>query len=189
MQKRADAAYDFLYLRQRLVHSMWAMICILLIIGPARVASAQATIQIGDLSVAIAASPNPVPAGGTITYTINVYNAGQIICSTPTGPCRMDGPTISDIDLLFDITKLWAGSIQSFGGDSGFECSWSIEPGIYVWCSKGIIPSGSTATISVITAAPSSSGTYTGDAYVDVFRRLIERSKANNKATVTISVP
>lgn len=166
---------------------LFVVVCIMLIIYAVRFASAQTTIQIGDLSVAIAASPNPVPAGGTVTYTINVHNVGQVFCSTPMGPCLLVGPTISDIDLFFDVTGL--GNIQSFTGDSGFQCFWSIEPGIYVWCLRGTVPAGSMATVSVTATAPSSSGTYTGTVFVDVFQRILERSKANNTATLTISVP
>jgi hypothetical protein len=178
---------NFQNLRNALTYIIWTFAYLVFNANTMCSANAQPTTQIGDLSVAVTVSSNEVVAGGIITYRIDVSNAGQIFCSTPSGPCRMNEPTMSNIDLLFDVTDL--GNVQSFGGNSNFECYHTTEPRNYVWCINGLIPAGSTATISVTAIAPLSSGTYTGSVFVDVFQRLLEKSKANNKATVTINIP
>jgi hypothetical protein len=178
--------HNFLNLQNALIYSIWIFACLVFNTYIVCLANAQTTTQIGDLSVAITALPNEVMTGGIITYRIDVSNSGQIFCSTPSGPCRMNEPPMSNVDLLFDMTDL--GGVQSFGGNSNFECYNTSEPRNYVWCINGFVPAGSTATVSVTAIAPLSGGTYTGSVFVDVFQRLLEKSKTNNKAAVTINV-
>jgi hypothetical protein len=177
----------FLNLQSASTYIFWVAAYFMFNISTMCFANAQTTNQVGDLSVAIAASSNEVIAGGMVTYRIDVSNAGQIFCSTPSGPCQMNGSTMSNVDLLFDVTDL--GSVQSFGGNSGFECYQTLEPKSYIWCINGLIPAGNTATISVTAIAPFSGGTYKGSVFVDVFQRLLVKSRVNNKATVTLNVP
>lgn len=86
-----------------------------------------------DLSVAQTDSPDPVPAGQDVTYTIRVENAG---------PADATGVTL--LDELPDRVTLRSATTSQGGG-----CS---ESGGLVRCDLGTIPAGRSADAAVVVA-------------------------------------
>jgi uncharacterized repeat protein (TIGR01451 family) len=96
---------------------------------------------LADLKATMSASPNPVAGGGTITFTINVANAG---------PNAAQG--VSAIGNIFGAT---------FAGASG--AGWSCSGSNPVNCTIASLPIGNAAPLTITATAGQGPGTATGD--------------------------
>jgi Domain of unknown function DUF11 len=137
-------------------------------------ASAQSAIDIRpDLSVTVTASPNPVPAGTHVTYTLTVRN-GQ------------GGGFFATANAVRVVHNLPSGiGFQSATGDRGFTCAFAASA---VTCTGGTLPSQTTATISIVGTAFPSGFPRVSTAVVDPLDTIDERNEGNNGASVSVSV-
>lgn len=117
-----------------------------------------------DLSVSMTDSPDPVPAGTSLTYFITVNNAGP---STATAVLVRD-------DLPSGMT--FSSAVPSQGSCTGTSS---------VLCSLGSISSGASATISIIVTA-TTGGVVNNTASAST--TATDPNMANNSATVTTTV-
>ena len=117
-----------------------------------------------NLSLSMTDSPDPVPAGTSLTYFITVNNAGP---STSTGVVVRD-------DLPSGVT--FSSAVPSQGTCTGTSS---------VTCSLGSISSGASATISIIVTA-TGSGVISNTASAGT--TTTDPNLANNSATVTTTV-
>lgn len=117
-----------------------------------------------DLSVSLSDSPDPVPAGTSLTYFITVNNAGP---STATAVLVRD-------DLPSGVT--FSSAVPSQGACSGTTS---------VFCSLGSISSGASATISII-VTPTAGGALSNTAGAST--TATDPNMADNSATVTTTV-
>jgi large repetitive protein len=116
-----------------------------------------------DLAVGLAAQPNPLVLGGTLTYTISITN---------NGPSTASGVTVTNI--------LPSGaSVLSASVSQG-----SITPGAGLW-TLGILTSGSKATATVM-VVPSVEGTATAQS--TVAGNQFDPIQVNNVAAITTVV-
>ena len=122
-----------------------------------------------DMSITKTADPNPVQAGGSLTYHLTVTNYGM-----PSMPSTTSGVTLTDT-LPSGVTLVSA--IPSSGTCSGTST---------VTCNLGIFPSGVTATVDIIVTAPSTSGTLTNTA--TVASATADPDLSNNTATQVTNV-
>jgi uncharacterized repeat protein (TIGR01451 family) len=116
-----------------------------------------------DLAVGLAAAPNPVVIGATLTYTVSVTN---------NGPSDASGVTVTNTlpaSLAVLSATVSQGSITTGGG------SWTI----------GTLPSGARAT-ATITAVPTAEGSFVGTSTVQ--GNQVDSVPVNNTATLTIVV-
>ncbi len=124
--------------------------------------NAVAAPPMADLSLALSAAPNPVTVGQTLTYTLNVSNAG---------PSTATGTVLSD-SLPAGVTFV---SVQpSQGGCSG------TAP---ITCSLGSLAVGGNASI-VIQVIPNAAGSLTDTA--SVTSSVADPNAGNNSASVTV---
>ena len=137
-------------------------------------AAAQSAIDIRpDLSVAVTASPNPVPAGTQVTYTLTVRN-GQ------------GGGFFAAAEGVRVVHNLPSGiGFQSASGDRGFTCTFAAPA---VTCTGGTLPSQASATITVIATAWPSGFPRVSTTTVDPLNTIDERNETNNGASVSVSV-
>jgi uncharacterized repeat protein (TIGR01451 family) len=117
-----------------------------------------------NLSLSMIDSPDPVPAGSTLTYFITVNNAGP---NTSTGVVVRD-------ELPSAMT--FSSAVPSQGTCSGTST---------VTCSLGSISSGSSATVSIIVTA-TGGGVVSNTASVGT--TTADPDMANNSATITTTV-
>jgi uncharacterized repeat protein (TIGR01451 family) len=121
------------------------------------------------MSITKTADPNPVQAGGSLTYHLTVTNNGM-----PSMPSTTSGVTLTD--------ALPAGVTLVSATPSSGNCSGTST----VTCNLGIFPSGVTATVDIIVTAPSSSGTLTNTA--TVASATADPDLSNNSATTVTNV-
>jgi hypothetical protein len=126
-----------------------------------------------DLSVAVSASPNPVPAGTLVTYTLAVRNGqGGGFFATASG--------------VRVVHNLPSGiGFQSASGDRGFTCGFAAPA---VTCTGGILPSQATATINVVATAFPSGFPRVSTTSVDPLNAIDERDESNNAASVSVAI-
>jgi uncharacterized repeat protein (TIGR01451 family) len=122
-----------------------------------------------DMSITKTASPNPVQAGGTLTYHLTVTNNGM-----PSMPSTTSGVTVTD--------TLPAGVILVSAVPSSGTCSGTST----ITCKLGIFPSGVTATVDITVTAPNSSGAVTNTATVT--SATADPDLSNNTATQVTNV-
>lgn len=123
-----------------------------------------------DLALTNSDSPDPVTAGGTLTYTLKVTNVGP------------DGAT--DVALVDDLpastTLVSASSTQGFCRGSGL-----------VSCVLGTVPKGAAVTV-IIVVVPTKPGTILNSAFVftdDSFDPKTANNSAASTTTVTSKPP
>ncbi len=116
-----------------------------------------------DLSLTLAAAPNPVEVGQILTYTLNVSNAG---------PSNATGTVLSDV--------LPAGvSLVSVQPTQG-SCAGTAA----IFCSLGTLGVGGNASV-VIQVIPNTTGSFTDTA--SVTSGVPDPNPANNNASVTVN--
>jgi uncharacterized repeat protein (TIGR01451 family) len=119
-----------------------------------------------DLSVSATDSPDPVAPGGTITYAVNVGNAG---------PDASGAVTVTD--------SLPAGSSFSGGTGTGWSCAAS---GGTITCTHAAIAAGGSAPLSIALTAPASTGTVSNT--ISVTSPTPDPASGNNTVTTTTTV-
>jgi uncharacterized repeat protein (TIGR01451 family) len=127
-----------------------------------------------DLAVTMSGSPDPVRAGGNITYAITVRNAG---------PADAAGVVLDD--------PLPAGTtFVSLGAASGWTCSTPPAGGTgRVSCGDTLFPNGASATFTLIVQV--NPGTLPGTVITNIATvsyTLSDPNPANNVATATTRV-
>ncbi|MDQ3741772.1 MAG: hypothetical protein M3389_12610, partial [Actinomycetota bacterium] len=120
---------------------------------------------VADLSVATAASPDPVPVGDELTYTLTVRNEG---------PAAAKGVVLTG-ELPADVA---IGAITPSQG----TCS---RDGLALTCAVGALASGATATVTV-KVVPEEEGELTNE--VAARGNVSDRDPADDAATGTASV-
>ena len=128
--------------------------------------STRVLIPSSDLSVGIADAPDPVLAGGTLTYTVSVTN---------NGPIDANGVMLTN---LLPASVL----INSFGVSQG--TAW-IGAGNAIVCNLGALTVGSVATATIV-VTPTQVGMITATA--QVLSGQVDPYPANNTASTTTSV-
>jgi len=126
-----------------------------------------------DLQVTNSGTPNPVAAGGTITYTQVITNTGPSNCST--GMFNEALPT--------NTTFVSATVVNAGGG------TWTCPNASPIACTSASVPPGSTGTITAIYTV--NAGTAAGTIITDtatVSTTTRDTNPANNSATVNIAV-
>ena len=123
-----------------------------------------------DLSLWIDDAPDPVPSGGTVTYTLTVGNEGEL---------RANGIVVRQ--------NLPAGTVFQSASGSGFSCA---QAGGVVTCSGGALMPGRTATITTKVTAPvlAAGGTLTTTGLADPNGTIREWDEGNNAASATTTV-
>jgi hypothetical protein len=151
--------------------------------GPAALAAVIRADDQPDLTVTVAATPNPVVAGGTLTYGLTVKNPTIRIWDPELRVYYNGGADTSGVV----VRDTLAGGAQfvSASGDSGFSCS---QASGVVTCSGGAIPMNGTGRITINTRAPSALGSATNTATVDPNNAIVERSETNNTASTATTV-
>src|SRR5207302_500542 len=119
-----------------------------------------------DLSITKSDSPDPVTAGGTLTYTLSVSNAG---------PSTAANVSVSD--------TLPAGVTFVSATGSGWTCS---QAGGVVTCTRASLAPGAAPAITIVVTAPSEGGTITNTATVSSSTN--DANTGNNTATETTTV-
>ena len=137
-----------------------------------------------DLTVSVSASPAPTVAHlGTHTYVLNVTN------STWQGALRVPGVNLTNVrvHLLYNFSDEVMVSFQDNSG-AGFQCYNAADGiGMDIRCVSGSIPTNTTATITIVTRAPSTIGTFYPTATVDPYNEIAESNESNNTASLTFS--
>ena len=128
--------------------------------------------RVADLVTSLTATPNPVKAGGTITYTINARN---------------NGPEAADQARLSD-TLATNTQFTSLAAPAGWSCT--VPPvgntGTIV-CTNPSLPSGTTAMFTLkvkVIASPKTTASNT----VKVDSQSTDPNPQNNEATATTSI-
>ena len=151
--------------------------------GPAALAAVIRADDQPDLTIAVAAAPNPVVAGGTLTYTLTVKNPTIRIWDPELRVYYNGGADTSGV--VVRDTLAAGAQFVSASGDSGFSCS---QASGVVTCSGGAIPVNGTGHITINTRAPSALGSATNTATVDPNNAIVERSETNNTASAATTV-
>ena len=126
-----------------------------------------------DLSLSVTASPNPVPAGAQVTYTLTVRN-GQ------------GGGFFAPANGLRVVHNLPPGiGFQSATADHGFSCTFAAPA---VTCTGGSLSSQATATIAVLATTYPSALPRVSTAAVDPLNAIDERNESNNGASVSVGI-
>ena len=131
-------------------------------------ASAQTTVNpAADVSITKSGSPDPVPPGGTVTFTIVVSNSG---------PSSATGVTVTD--------PILTGTLQSVTGQG---CAQVKAKGkTTVACSVGTLASGANSTITLLVTMPKKQGPTTNTATVTA--TPFDPNTANNSATGSVTI-
>lgn len=128
----------------------------------------QAYAALVDIVVNQSDSPDPVPSGGTLTYTINVDN---------NGPDDATGVILTD--------TIPAGTTFVSRATTKGSCSGTTT----VTCNIGALANGERATVTIVVIAPTTAGTINNT--VSTTRNEPDTNSANNSdtdaTTVTIS--
>jgi hypothetical protein len=139
-----------------------------------------------DLTLSLVAAPNPVPAGGTVTYTLTVRNRRPGTVTTTSGLTAAGGaPTQAAADVRV-VQHLPAGiTFRSASGDSGFACTFAAPT---VTCTGGTVAPDGAATITVAATAHPFSLPRVSTASADPLNALAERDETNNGASVSVAI-
>ena len=130
-------------------------------------ASASTTVAArADLSIAVTDAPDPVIAGGTLTYTITVTNLG-----------RSTAPTATVTDVLP------AGVTLVSATGTGWTCSGTTT----VTCTHGPLATGAAQPIAIVVTAPDQGGNITNTPSVATTAGL-DPVAGNNSQAVTTTV-
>ncbi|MBI4786984.1 MAG: DUF11 domain-containing protein [Chloroflexi bacterium] len=121
---------------------------------------------LADLAIGKTASPSPVNAGATLTYTLNVTN---------TGPSDAANVTVTD--------TLPAGVTYGSAGGAGWACGQSSG---LVTCTRAAFAASATSAITVTVTAPSAGGTITNTATIT--SATTDPNLANNTASADTTV-
>jgi uncharacterized repeat protein (TIGR01451 family) len=116
-----------------------------------------------DLALIMTATPNPVNAGGTLTFTLNAIN---------NGPSDAQNVTVSNS--LFGVTAVTASG-------NGWTCNVS---GLSVACTRPTLAAGAGAAITI---AATATGNSAGDA-AGIGAATSDPNANNNGASVSVSV-
>ena len=120
-----------------------------------------------DLSISKTDSPDPVTAGGTLTYTITVTNAGPNTATNVT------------------VTDTLPGSVSNISASgSGWTCNVS---GYVVTCSLGSLNNNASATVTITVTAPSSGGTIINSASVSATQNDPDISDNTTSTSTTVT--
>jgi len=119
-----------------------------------------------DLGITKTASPEPVQAGGALTYTLTVTNAG---------PSTATNVSVTD--------TLPAGVTFTSATGSGWVCN---QAGGVVTCSLASLASGANGIITIVVGAPATAGMITNNATVTADQ--FDPATGNNSAMVTSTV-
>jgi uncharacterized repeat protein (TIGR01451 family) len=135
-------------------------------VTPNNGASAQTTVSaLADLSLTKTDSPDPVLAGGALTYTLTAHN---------NGPSGATGVTVTD--------NLPSGAAYVSASPSQGSCG---QASGTVTCNLGAVASGASATVQIAVTAPAE-GTITNTASVSAAET--DPSSANNAASAQTTV-
>jgi len=116
-----------------------------------------------DVALTMSATPNPVPAGGTLTFTLNAIN---------NGPSDAQNVTVSNS--LFGVTAATASG-------NGWSCNVN---GLSVVCTRPTLAAGAAATITI---AATATGNSAGDAAA-ISAATGDPTANNNSASASVSV-
>ncbi len=116
-----------------------------------------------DLALTMSATPNPVPAGGTLTFTLNAIN---------NGPNDAQNLTVSNS--LFGVTAATASG-------NGWSCNVN---GLSVVCTRPTLAAGAAAPITI---AATATGNSAGDAAA-ISSATSDPVSNNNSASASVSV-
>jgi RHS repeat-associated protein/uncharacterized repeat protein (TIGR01451 family) len=131
---------------------------------PFRTSSSATCTPSVDLGITKTVTPNPVPAGGSLTYTITATN---------NGPDPATGVVITDT---------LPAAVTFVSASSGCTVS-----GTTVACGIGNLASGQQAARTITATAPASAGSVTNSATI-AGNETPDPNPANNSATVTTTV-
>jgi len=127
-----------------------------------------------DEAITISASPNPVQAGGTITYTVTAMN---------NGPANAVNPQV-------DIPVVGPSTFQSVTPPAGWSCGGVPVGGTgTIFCTASSLASGGSAVFTVMTAVPA--GTAGGTMITTtaaVGSNTPDPNPSNNSASTTVVV-
>ena len=127
----------------------------------------QAYAALVDIMVNQTDSPDPVPSGGTLTYTINVAN---------NGPDDATGVVLTD---TIPASSTFVSRSTTKGTCSGTTT---------VTCNIGALANGESATVTIVVTAPTTAGTISNTA--DATRNEPDSNALNDSDTdaTTVSV-
>jgi hypothetical protein len=143
-----------------------------------------------DLTVSVAATPNPVVRNGTHTYTITVSNITWAPVSRTGLQRPIRGQTANNVRVHLNAYPS-NERMLSWHDDtgSGFICYTPPEYfGMDVRCVAGTVPSGGSAQITLTMQAPSTPGAYAVTSTVDPYAEIVESNESNNTGAVTLFV-
>jgi uncharacterized repeat protein (TIGR01451 family) len=119
-----------------------------------------------DLTIQKSANPNLVPSGGTLTYSLTVYNSGLFATAA---------------HKLRDPIPAGTSNVRA-----GTNCYVLVGA---VWCNVPYLPKGGAAYFSFTVRADAPSGsTITNTAYEDWDKQVAEGNENNNTAMITVTV-
>ena len=126
-----------------------------------------------DESITVSATPNPVPAGGTITYTVMVMNNGP-------------AATVQSV-MTFPITG--PSTFQSVTPPAGWVCTTPPVSTNVVVCRIASLAAGASGTFTIVTAVPAGTAGGTMIATTaNIGCSTPDPSYANNNASTTVVV-
>jgi uncharacterized repeat protein (TIGR01451 family) len=134
--------------------------------GNNRTTFAQTVTTAADLVLTLAASPEPVATGGSLTYTLAIRNAG---------------PAVATSVSLTDTLPAGVTFVSATG--TGWTCA---AAGQEVSCTRATLDFGDAPPIDLVVTAPASGGTITNTATVSASGADI--TPANNNASATTTV-
>jgi len=130
-------------------------------------ASTTTTVQArADLAVTVSDNPDPVSAGGTLTYTVSVNNLG---------PSAATNVTVTD---TIAATTTFVSAIGT-----GWACT---QAGVVVTCTRASLAAGAAPSIAVVVTAPVQGGSITNTAAVST--TTIDPVAGNNSQTIATTV-
>ena len=124
--------------------------------------------QQADLSVTVADDPDPVNVDAALTYTVTVTNNGPHLAQ--------------DVSVSF---QLPSGFVYQAASGTGWSCSQNVS---VVTCTRSILSSGSSASITIQGSAPSQAGQITATATVSLAATMEDPNSTNDQATQTTMV-
>jgi hypothetical protein len=135
-----------------------------------------------DLTLGLVASPNPVPAGETVTYTLTVRNRRPGGGFTTTGSL-IPTQTATGVRVVHNLPS--GITFQSATVEAGFTCAFAAPA---VTCTGGTIAPDRAATIRIAATAHPFSLPRVSTAAVDPLNTILERDESNNGASVSVAI-
>jgi hypothetical protein len=136
------------------------------------------TVTPADLRVALAGAPEPVPSGGTVTWTATVSNGVSAV-------------TIGPGARLVRLTAAGSVGAVAAAAPGGYECAVDNAEVLIVDCQRSagaggdLIPIGGVRTFTVTATVRTSTTTVSVAAGVDPLAVVAEANETNNTATIT----